>query len=264
MPEPVLESAYGAYRPAIRRHLARLVGESEAEDLAQEVFVKALDGVGRLRDAHGLRAWLYKVATNAALDRLRSRLRRGVQECFDEEAREAPGPGGGRAIALPVEEDAIRREMSACVRSIVAGLPVAQRIVLVLSEFEGLSAAEVAALLGISVGNVKIRLHRARARLRRELSRGCRRHRGAGRLSGGLRAADAGAGRPQAHGPPARDRPRSRKGKGTRHGRQRRGRSGALPVASDRSSEVGVPRRRERAGRCAVLTAFHSSTILEL
>jgi len=73
-----------------------------------------------------------------------------------------------------VESDAICAEMSACVRAVVERLPVGQRIALTLSELEGQSDAEIAALLGVSVGCVKIRLHRARARLRKELASSCR------------------------------------------------------------------------------------------
>jgi RNA polymerase sigma-70 factor, ECF subfamily len=172
--DATFESAYAAHRPAIRRHLARLVGETEADDLTQEVFVRALGGLADLRDAGRLKAWLYRVATNAALDRLR-RASRAVHQTFDEEQMsDAARPGGGRAVPLPVESDAIRREMSACVRAHVDRLPEAQRTVLVLSEIEGHADAEIATLVGTSVGNVKIRLHRARARLRDDLARSCR------------------------------------------------------------------------------------------
>jgi RNA polymerase sigma-70 factor, ECF subfamily len=168
------ESAYAAYRPAIRRHLARLVGETEADDLTQEVFVKALAGLADLRDPGRLKAWLYRVATNTALDRLRRAARATLRTFDEDQMSDTARPSGGRAVPLPVESQAIRREMSACVRAHVDRLPEAQRTVLVLSEIEGHTDAEIATLVGTSVGNVKIRLHRARTRLRADLTRSCR------------------------------------------------------------------------------------------
>ncbi len=174
--ETLVASAYEAFRPAIRRHLARLVGEADADDVTHEVFVKALGRLDVLRQAGSVRAWLYRVATNAAMDRLRRRARgEKAQDPLDEDSTlDLAGPESRHAVALPVESQAIRREMSECVRAVVGRLPAAQRIALVLSEFEGYSDAEIATLTGTSVGNVKIRLHRARARLRGELTRCCR------------------------------------------------------------------------------------------
>jgi RNA polymerase sigma-70 factor (ECF subfamily) len=171
--DAAFHAAYATFRPAIRRHLTRLVGETDADDLTQEVFVKALGAMDGLRSPGSLKAWLYRVATNAALDRIRSRTR-AVQQPFDEEHMLDARGSGTRSLVLPVESGAIRREMSACVRAVVDGLPDSQRTVLVLSEFEGHSDAEIATLLGRSVGSVKIRLHRARARLRDDLARCCR------------------------------------------------------------------------------------------
>ncbi len=167
-------SAYATLRPAIRRHLARFVGETDADDLVQEVFVKALGAKADLRRAGSLKAWLYRIATNSALDRLRQRSRVAVQPFDEDRMLDLETPGGKRAVTLPVESHAIRREMSACVRAIVDGLPAPQRIVLVLSELDGHTDAEIAALLGVTIGSVKIRLHRARRRLRGELTRCCR------------------------------------------------------------------------------------------
>jgi RNA polymerase sigma-70 factor (ECF subfamily) len=169
------ESAYSRFYPGIRRHLARLVGETAADDLAQEVFVKALGSMSGLRNAESLRPWLYRVATNTGLDCLRRSARSPVTHAPLEEGHEIEGRGVLPGSSLrTVESDAIRDEMGACVRAVVERLPVSQRIALTLSEIEGQSDAEIAALLGVSVGCVKIRLHRARARLRKELAGSCR------------------------------------------------------------------------------------------
>ena len=170
-----VELTYARFHPAIRRHLAKLVGETDADDLAQEVFVRALGSLASLRNAESLRAWLYRVATNAALDRLRQRARaRIVGPPIDEDGAPEEGRLPTGATPATVESEMIRGEMSACIRAVVERLPVIQRFVLTMSEIEGHSDAEIAALTGVSVGCVKIRLHRARARLREELGQRCR------------------------------------------------------------------------------------------
>jgi RNA polymerase sigma-70 factor, ECF subfamily len=175
-PAPLgFESVYSSFYPRIRRHLARLVGETDADDLAQEVFVRALGSLDDLRNVESLRAWLYRVATNAGLDRLRQRARaRIVGQPIDEDGAPEEGRLPTAAIPATVESEMIRGEMSACVRAVVERLPVIQRFALTMSEIEGHSDAEIAALAGVSVGCVKIRLHRARARLREELGQRCR------------------------------------------------------------------------------------------
>jgi RNA polymerase sigma factor (sigma-70 family) len=66
------QTIHAEFRPRIQRYLARLVGESEAEDLTQEVFVKVHRALPSFRGEAQLSTWIYRIATNAALDRLRS------------------------------------------------------------------------------------------------------------------------------------------------------------------------------------------------
>jgi len=63
---------HDTFRPKIYRYLSRMVGEHEAEDLTQEVFVKVNQGLGNFKGESKLTTWLYRIATNAAIDRLRS------------------------------------------------------------------------------------------------------------------------------------------------------------------------------------------------
>ena len=78
-----------------------------------------------------------------------------------------------RGIARTVEATAIREEMNACIREFIERLPGAYRTVMVLAELEGFTNAEIAGILGVSLDTVKIRLHRAREKLRSELETGC-------------------------------------------------------------------------------------------
>jgi RNA polymerase sigma-70 factor (ECF subfamily) len=167
---------YREYYPKIVGYLRRLVGEAEAEDVAQETFVKANKALDGFRGDSSLSTWLYRIATNAAMDHLRKPASR----------RAPPIPGGlpdddssvGDAIApgdsAPVLDTLlIRKDMNECIRGIVDSLPENYRTVLVLSDLEGMTNAEIAEVVGISLDTVKIRLHRARTRLREELKAKC-------------------------------------------------------------------------------------------
>jgi RNA polymerase sigma-70 factor, ECF subfamily len=158
------------FHPRVLRYLTRLVGNSDAEDVAQAVMLKVSEGLHGFRGEASLATWIYRVATNAALDRLRAR---GPQE-----ARNSPQPEDDEAVppeaqAPSAEATAIRGEMSACIRGFVDALPENYRAVMVLADIEGFTNAEIAEILGIGVDAVKIRLHRARAALRKDLAAGC-------------------------------------------------------------------------------------------
>jgi RNA polymerase sigma-70 factor, ECF subfamily len=165
---------HAIFRPKVRRYLARLVGEDRAEDLAQTVMLKVSEGLSAFRGDSSVSTWVYRIATNAALDALR---RPRAQELpIDAAADESYVPPEARAPS--VESIAIRQEMSECVRSFIDRLPEPYATVLVLAELEGFRNAEIAEILGVSIDAVKIRLHRARAALRAALEAGCRFERG--------------------------------------------------------------------------------------
>lgn len=169
------DAVYRDYYPRIKRYLARLLAFDDAEDVAQDVFLKISRSLDSFRGESSISTWVYRIATNAAMDKVRSPAYRSrVTSASIDDA-----PDSGQVLAGPeahissVEQDAIRSEMSGCVQSLVAQLPANYRTVLVLSETEGLKNAEIAEVLGISVETVKIRLHRARARLKQALESNC-------------------------------------------------------------------------------------------
>ena len=178
--EPEFQTIYADFQPRILRYMGRMVGEREAEDLTQEVFVKVNRALAGFRGESSLSTWLYRIATNAALDRRRSpsfqrtNLLRLVGDV--SEAGEEAEPGGeacARERAPSAEQQLIRKEMNECIRDFVEKLPDNYRTTLVLSELEGLKNGEIAAILGVSLDTVKIRLHRARAKLKRDLMLHC-------------------------------------------------------------------------------------------
>jgi len=174
------QTVYDAFRSRIHRYLARLVGESEADDLTQEVFVKVAQALASFRGESALSTWLYRIATHAAFDRLRSpSFQRSAQVSFEDDW----GESGEAEIedrdvwtgekAPSIEQQFVRKEMNECIRDFIKHLPANYRAVLVLSEMEELGNKEISEVLGITLDTVKIRLHRARRKLREELETHC-------------------------------------------------------------------------------------------
>lgn len=153
------DDIHAEFRGRIHRYLRHLAGEAEADDLTQVVFLKVSAALPGFRGESSSSTWIYRIATNVARDHARSR---GRWQNVDNEALDEL-PDSAREAA---DRAYIRKEMRACVRELVEKLPEQYRAVLLLSEVEDLSNAEIAEVLGLSLDTVKIRLHRARARLR--------------------------------------------------------------------------------------------------
>ncbi len=138
----------------------RLCGDANlAEDAAQEAFIRAWQHLPKYKPRSPFRNWVYRIATNVALDALR---RERETEDVDEMPLAAPGDEPEAAL-----EKAERGER---VQQAVLALPPASRTVLVLREYEGLSYQEIAETLGIPIGTVMSRLNYARSQLRKSLS----------------------------------------------------------------------------------------------
>ena len=162
------QSIHERFRPRVLRYLTRRVGEADAEDVAQSVMLKVNEGLSAFRGSSDIYTWIYRIATNAALDKLRGKTLQTVSDAELESDAVPP-----EAQIASVETAAIREEMSACIAEFVACLPQNYKSVMILSEFEGLTNDEIAGILGLSVETVKIRLHRAREKLRKELQAAC-------------------------------------------------------------------------------------------
>jgi RNA polymerase sigma-70 factor, ECF subfamily len=171
------QEIHDQFRSKILRYLAHMVGENEAEDLTQEVFVKISQALPTFRGESSVSTWLYKVATNTALDKLRNKSFRPVRQdgplvtldSLDWNEKAAlPDVGGSSA-----EQRAIRRETNACIRGVIDKLPENYKTPIVLSDIEGMNDKEVAKILGLNIRAAKMRLHRAREKLRKLLSEYC-------------------------------------------------------------------------------------------
>ena len=166
---------YKDYYQKITRYLSGFVGPSEAEDLAQEVFDKINRNLGGFKGKSKLSTWVYRIATNAAIDRLRSAsYKQSFKSTPLQETHRFDGSLTDNLLGNPsADEIAVRKEMSACVNEYIHRLPLNYRTILVLNDMAGLSYQEIADILQISLSNVKVRLHRARAKLKKELNKGC-------------------------------------------------------------------------------------------
>jgi len=174
------QEIYSTFQPRILGYLSRMVGAEEAEELTQEVFVKVDKALKEFRGEAQLSTWIYRIATNAALDRLRHpSYRQRARECVPVDAStesmtEFPDQNVWTGeTRQDVDQQLIRLEMNSCIREYIEQLPADYRAVLALSEVEGLKNREIAEILGVSLETVKIRLHRARARLKESLGSHC-------------------------------------------------------------------------------------------
>jgi RNA polymerase sigma-70 factor (ECF subfamily) len=154
-----------AHQERLIRLCERLLGDpEEARDAAQEVFLKAFRKAGEARPQGQLYTWLYRIAVNHCLNKLRRRRLVRFLHWQDPEERDLPAFDPPDEAADPATALEARRRWQATPRAI-AKLPENQRAVLVLVRFEGLSYKQTAEVLGISEGAVESRLVRAMRRL---------------------------------------------------------------------------------------------------
>lgn len=154
------------YAPRLYRLALHLMGDAdEAEDVLQEAFINACAHIGAFEGRSGLYTWLHRIVRNTALGRLRGQARRAGSIAYDE-AELAAVPDS----AAEPDDHVVARELGARLERAILTLPASTRAALVLRDIEGLSTAEAAEELGISESALKVRLHRARQRLRAVLS----------------------------------------------------------------------------------------------
>jgi len=164
--EMLVRSHGGRLLRTVRR---LLLNEEDARDAVQEAFLSAVRSLDDFRGEAQLSSWLHRIAINAALIKLRARRR--VREQPIEELLPGFRPDGEHLEPIhpwaePCEANLERQELQDLVRAAIARLPEDYRVILSLRDLEGLDTKETAHLLGISVGAVKTRLHRARQALR--------------------------------------------------------------------------------------------------
>ncbi len=165
-----------AFGALVTRYQSRIVNlaqaltadAAEADDLAQEAFIRAYKAIGKFRGDSSFRTWLYRVAVNVINSHLAARARRWKWWGRSLDAR--PADGGGMDLAPevaaagpPIDEDMARRE---AIDRALAALPADMRVAVTLRDIHGFDYAEIAAMLGVPIGTVESRIFRGRQRLR--------------------------------------------------------------------------------------------------
>ncbi len=158
------------YRPVRRFILNTVRNEWVADDLVQETFIKINNNLETVRDASKLKSWIFRIAYNNCQDFFRSR---GKSSSLDnEEIQEIPEETSSPAV--PATQKALEQfQMRQCVFGLVNHLPEPLRSVIILSDVDEFSQQEIADIIGITVANVKTRLHRARKKLKGLLEEHC-------------------------------------------------------------------------------------------
>lgn len=142
----------------LRRYVGRVAGNAEADELVQDIWLRVLQGIGRLQDPSRLRAWLFGIAHRRLMDRLRQIYAAPIDAGADADELAFDAPDPDRALEARELERSLER------------LPPPEREVLSLFYLDELPLTEVAQVLAVPVGTVKSRLFRARKLLKQQLT----------------------------------------------------------------------------------------------
>lgn len=157
------------HKDHVYRHALRVCGNREdAEDVLVDALVAAYRSLDQLRDDAAFRSWLAKI-TLRLCGRMRRREALAPVMKFSE--LELDPSEASAASMVGIDEQVARRTLHECIQTAIAGLPDNYREVYMMREIEGLTAEETARRLGLTVPNVKSRLHRARNLMRETLDR---------------------------------------------------------------------------------------------
>jgi RNA polymerase sigma-70 factor, ECF subfamily len=173
------EALYASNLGRIRGLLSRMVGPQDADDLTQVTFIKAAQALPAFRGEADVSTWLHRLAVNVALDWLRSRPAQEAKltVALPEPSAEDKTAALARAAAIDPppspEQEAADKDVHHCIRGEIAKLPAAYRDVLMLSFLGQLDDQAIAATLGITPANAKVRLHRARQEFKNLIAARC-------------------------------------------------------------------------------------------
>lgn len=163
---------YKLYSPRILRYLNSTFTIEDSEDLLQEVFIKVLNSLSSFRNESSISTWIYRIATNSIIDRLKNK-----KHAFYKTHEELESKGlhyDNSQFEITFDKQIEKEEMYYCIRQFIDELTEKNKMVFILSEYEGLSNYEISDILQISVDSVKIRLHRAKESLKASLKKNCK------------------------------------------------------------------------------------------
>jgi RNA polymerase sigma-70 factor, ECF subfamily len=159
----------GSYRAAYTLALRLMGNPDDAAEATQEAYIRMVKGLKRFREVGAFPTWLFKIVSNVCMTEIRKRSKRALPMEMDTmETNESPTTD--ESAVMDAEQAALGNIFWEDIEASVRGLPEGYRSVVVLRDIYGLSGEETGEILGLSAGAVKVRLHRARRRLRDELS----------------------------------------------------------------------------------------------
>lgn len=159
-------------RPIYNYLLGLTQNQADAEDLTQETFIRVYDKLGTFRGEASLSTWVYRVATNASIDHFRSRAHRQAKVTQSLEEPQFQREWVDNNMPAP-DHQFSQSQMSDCVQGFIQCLPLSYRTVVLLHDLQGLKVQEISDILNLPLATVKIRVHRARNKLRASLNAGC-------------------------------------------------------------------------------------------
>jgi len=165
----VQEGSHEAFRELVELHMRRVYDlaygfvndHDDAEDIAQEVFVKVYHSIKDFRQESGFSTWVYRIAANTSLDRVKQRKRAVARIVPMDESS---------LVAVAVDQGMDQIDTSAHIERALHELPTLQRAVVILRHMEGFSTKQVSGILKCSEGTVKTHLHRGLKKMRKMLS----------------------------------------------------------------------------------------------
>jgi RNA polymerase sigma-70 factor (ECF subfamily) len=170
------QRVFSEFQKPVYNYVLRMVKDhSLAEELTQDIFVKTYKSLSEYRGDSKISTWVFRIATNACLDYFRSRPHRKDERTdllSSEDLLKTASPNGDRKPPT-AEEELISAEMSSCVLGYIDNLPDEYRAVILLHDRQGFTNAEIARITGTTLENVKIRLHRARRKMKEVFSSKC-------------------------------------------------------------------------------------------
>lgn len=164
------------YKDAITNYINMMVGNYDvAADLSQETFLRVYQNIGRYSNLYQFSTWIYRIATNLAIDEMRYRKRRGqvfyksIWGSRQKEDSKESVEYEIRDVRRSPRDEVLRKESGQVLEDAIRSLPQKYRIAFIMKEVQELPYEEIAKVLNASPGTIKSRLHRARELLKRKL-----------------------------------------------------------------------------------------------
>jgi RNA polymerase sigma-70 factor (ECF subfamily) len=163
------------YKDSLTNYLNMMVGDYDiAIDLSQETFLRVYKHIGRYSNIYQFSTWIYRIATNLAIDEMRYRKRRGQVFYRNIMGNRPAGEDEGREfeisdMRMDPSEEMLRKESGRVLGDAIRSLPEKYRIAFIMKEIQELPYEVIAKVLNTSPGTIKSRLHRARQLLQRKL-----------------------------------------------------------------------------------------------